>query len=56
MMDFEDVAIKTKDNVKLAGWFVKQPDPQDCETIIFFHANAGNIGYRLPNIQKLYEK
>lgn len=48
--------MKTTDGVKLRGWFVKQPDPEQCETIIFFQANAGNIGFRLPNILKLYEK
>lgn len=55
-MTYEDVRIITKDNLRLHGWFIKQVDPQKVETLIFFQANAGNIGFRLPNIHKLYEK
>ena len=30
--------------------------PSEHETIIFFHANAGNIGFRLPNVSELVSK
>lgn len=46
-MPYEDVSISTKDGLKLAGWFIKQKNPIQHETIIFFHENAGNIGNRL---------
>lgn len=54
-LDFEDARVTTSDGYTLYGWFVKQVDPQKVETLIFFHANAGNIGFRLPNIVKLHE-
>lgn len=56
MLDFEDVVVETSDGYKLRGWFIKQPDPEQYETIIFFHANAANIGFRLPNLKSIYEK
>ena len=44
----EDILIKTSDNFKLKGWFLKQQsDYQTIPTIVFFHENAGNIGTRL---------
>ena len=33
MMDFEDVTVVTPDNLKLRGWFIKQPMPENTETI-----------------------
>ena len=53
-MPFEDVYVKTKDGVKLHGWFIKQANPKEHDTIIYFHENAGNIGSRLLNIQTMY--
>eukprot|EP00344_Euplotes_crassus_P007281 CAMPEP_0196999336 /NCGR_PEP_ID=MMETSP1380-20130617/4556_1 /TAXON_ID=5936 /ORGANISM="Euplotes crassus, Strain CT5" /LENGTH=258 /DNA_ID=CAMNT_0042416243 /DNA_START=140 /DNA_END=916 /DNA_ORIENTATION=+ len=56
-MEFEDVYVTTKDHIKLHGWFIKtEQDPKSSPTIIFFHANAGNIGFRLPNIVGLVKK
>lgn len=56
-LPFEDVVVTTPDGLKLYGWFIKQRnEPEKRETILFFQANAGNIGFRLPNIAKLYEK
>lgn len=52
-LDFEDVIINTSDGVKLRGWFIKGDNTKERETIIFFQANAGNIGLRLPNIVQL---
>lgn len=54
--EFEDLKIATKDGASLHGWFLKQKDPLNSPTIIFFHGNAGNIGNRLPNMQKLFDK
>ena len=56
LMDFEDVSVTTSDGIKLKGWFIKQPMPEQVQTIIYFHENAGNIGFRLPNLQRIYEK
>ena len=53
-MLYDDVIITTKDGLKLAGWFIKQKNPIQHETIIFFHENAGNIGNRLGTLEALY--
>jgi len=54
--DFDNITITTEDKIKLKGWFIKQENPRDVATLIFFHGNAGNIGNRLPNIHYLYEE
>ena len=41
---------------KLAGWFIKQQDSFNCDTIIYFHENAGNIGNRLWSIENMYKQ
>ena len=53
-MAYEEVVVTTADKVKLAGWFIKQKNPQSHETVIYFHENAGNIGNRLYAIEALY--
>ena len=53
-MLYDDVSIKTKDNLILRGWFIKQKNAHAHETIIYFHENAGNIGNRLYNIEMMY--
>jgi pimeloyl-ACP methyl ester carboxylesterase len=55
-MLYEEVYIQTSDNLKLFGWFVKQAIPFDCPTLIYFQENAGNIGMRIPFMNKLYQK
>ena len=55
-MDYEDAKIKTKDGLMLHGWFIKQKKPLECDTVIYFHENAGNIGNRLFCISNMYDK
>ena len=50
---FEDVYIKTEDNIKINGWFIPKEGAKD--TILFCHGNAGNIGNRLEKIIFLQE-
>jgi fermentation-respiration switch protein FrsA (DUF1100 family) len=50
---FEDVYFKTRDNVTLNGWFLKNPNAQS--TIIFAHGNAGNMSDRLFKIKFFYD-
>lgn len=45
---FEDVFIKTQDNVTINAWLVKSSTQRG--TLIFCHGNAGNIGDRLEKI------
>ncbi len=50
---FDDVYIKTEDNITLNGWFI--PCDNSKYTLIFLHGNAGNIGNRLDKINLLRE-
>lgn len=45
---FEDVFIKTEDNVTINAWLIKSSTQRG--TLIFCHGNAGNIGDRLEKI------
>jgi len=56
-LKYEDVWLITKDNLKLHAWWIPYSNqPQFSPTLLFFHANAGNMGYRLPNILQLHNK
>jgi uncharacterized protein len=48
-LKFEDIQIKTKDNVNLNAWFVpaKENDQIGNGVILFCHGNGGNIGNRV---------
>ena len=46
-MPYETITIETSDNEKLHGFLIKQSNrAHECETLLFFHGNAGNIGHR----------
>jgi len=52
---YEEVTIETEDNVKIHGWFLYQRDPEEVPyTVLYFHGNAGNIGFRIDNLQQMY--
>lgn len=54
---YEDVRLRTHDDVKLHGWFISAgANTALAPTILFCHANAGNIGLRIPNFQQIVEK
>jgi len=48
-LPYENVELMTKDNIKLHGWFIANPNARG--TILFFHGNAGNISHRLASIE-----
>ncbi len=52
-LDFQDLHLVTKDNIRLHGWFV--PSPGARQTLLIFHGNAGNISHRLEWIRLLHE-
>lgn len=53
-MEYKDLTIDTADGCKLHAWLIRAPaGNDDPATLIFFHANAGNMGLRLPNIERL---
>ncbi len=47
----EDVFFQAKDGTKLHGWYIPSANAQ--ATLLWFHGNAGNLTYRLENIQQL---
>lgn len=49
---YEDVWFRSRDGLKLHGWFIPAPNPRF--TVLWFHANAGNIGHRVMNIKYLH--
>lgn len=52
-MAYENVSLKTEDDVSLHGWYI--PAKKSRYTILFFHGNAGNISHRLESIQIFHE-
>ena len=54
---FEDVYLKTKDGVRLHGWYLeKDTQKKSRAAILFFHGNAGNISNRLEKIKGWIER
>ncbi|KAF2090852.1 BEM46 family protein [Saccharata proteae CBS 121410] len=55
--DFEELMIPTPDGESLSAFFIRPSNKQHARnvTFLFFHGNAGNIGYRLP-IAKILEE
>ena len=51
---YESIIVTTSDNVKLHGWMMLHPSSISKPTILFFHANAGNIGMRIPLLKILF--
>jgi fermentation-respiration switch protein FrsA (DUF1100 family) len=47
------VTYPTSDGLTLNSWY--RPARDELPTIVFFHGNAGHIGYRIPKIQGLLD-
>lgn len=52
-LPFEEIYLQTADQVKLQGWFVPATHPRG--TVLFFHGNAGNMGYWLELLNIFHE-
>jgi len=55
-LEFEDIYLTTEDSIKLHAWFIRPNnlvDRMSRTTLLFFHANAGNMGFRLDNIKQM---
>ena len=56
----EDLRIICEDGVSLHAWLIlrgkNNPSSSSTPTIIFFHANAGNMGFRLPNAIEMLQR
>ena len=44
---FEDVIITTDDNIQIHAWLLFKEST--APTLLYFHGNAGNMGFRLQN-------
>lgn len=55
-IDFEDVIIDTADGQKIHAWLLLQEISQGKPTLIYFHGNAGNMGFRLQNAAEMFAK
>jgi len=53
---YEDAWIRCSDDVYIHSWLLLQPSPlrSKVPTLIYFHGNAGNIGFRLLNASDFY--
>ena len=47
-LEYEEVSLKTKDNVTISGWYI--PAEHEKAVLLFCHGNAGNISHRLESI------
>jgi len=57
-LEFEDVYLTTVDGVRVHGWFMpaKKEVRGSAPTVLFCHANAGNIGLRVPNFREMIDR
>lgn len=53
---YENVHFTTEDGLKLHAWFMPALEEKPLGTLLFCHANAGNIGMRLPNFEQLLKR
>lgn len=56
---YEDAILTTKDGASIHTWLMLQPDHSTSNpypTLIYFHGNAGNMGFRLPNAVRMFTK
>jgi len=59
-LPYEDLRIICEDGVSLQAWLIfggkNNSSSSSTPTIIFFHANAGNLGFRLPNAVQMLQR
>ncbi|KAF9385156.1 hypothetical protein CPB97_005103 [Podila verticillata] len=58
-MPYEDLTLVTPDKVKIKAYLIKQPDDNVARrrpTILYLHANAGNMGHRLSIADVFYRQ
>ncbi|KAI8990216.1 Alpha/Beta hydrolase protein [Pilobolus umbonatus] len=58
-MQYTEITLTTKDKVNLKSYVILQPNEEEAKkvpTILYFHANAGNMGHRLPIAKVLFDR
>lgn len=54
-IDFEERHIETADGEKLHAWLlIQREDSNKKPTLLYFHGNAGNMGFRLTNAVEMF--
>jgi len=53
---FEDKMIETLDGEKIHTWLILHKNSTKVPTLIYFHGNAGNMGFRLKNAMSMFAK
>ena len=53
---FEERFVNTSDGKSIHVWKMYQPDSNEAPTLVYFHGNAGNMGFRLQNAVQMYKK
>ena len=43
IVNYEDLQFKTSDDINIRGYLLKQHRAKDVPTLMYFHANAGNM-------------
>ncbi|KAJ1957017.1 bem46 protein, variant [Dipsacomyces acuminosporus] len=59
MPHFDDIRLETLDKVLIRGYLIKRATDEETRrapTVLYFHANAGNMGHRLPIAKLMYDK
>lgn len=51
---FENHYLNAEDGARIHVWLLLQPNSQEVPTLIYFHGNAGNMGFRLKNAAEMY--
>ena len=54
-LDWDDVQLRTDDDVQLHGWYLPAPEDGPGYTVVFFHGNAGNISHRLDSLEIFHD-
>lgn len=53
-IEHEEHFIKTADGVTIHTWLLLQADSHNVPTLIYFHGNAGNMGFLLKNAALMF--
>ena len=53
---YEDKMLATSDGERIHTWLLLQDQSETAPTIIYFHGNAGNMGFRLQNAAEMYAR
>lgn len=53
-IEFEEHFVKTEDGINLHTWLLLQPNSENVPTLIYFHGNAGNMGFLLKNAALMF--